>query len=321
MRSVLMTPGAARFDRELIGALQCPADGGDLRAAAEALRCAACDARYPVADGVVRFVDAGRLGDEDRREQAARDAESAWYDSMFEGYTNAVEIPTMLARIWRPTGLVLDHGAGTGRLTERLAAAGVPVIAVDYSAESLRKLVARTRGSRVLAVQADVRALPLRNGVVSAAVSCELHEHIRGRDERVRALRELARVMPPGAPLAISSFNYNLAFRLWALKGNRGAREGEHLLGQDFYYVRQTRREFAGEVSEAFRIEELVGIRNIPARSVAGLIRRARVPRAADRFMDWMVASGWRLDVALERTPVSALTGLFWLAKAVRPSS
>lgn len=315
---MLLAPSEARFDEELAAALRCPKDGAELRADLAALTCRTCDTRYPAGDGVVRFVDEAGLGEEDRREQASRDAESAWYDSMFEGYTNAVEIPTMLARIGRPAGIVLDHGAGTGRLTERLATLGFPVIAVDYSLESLRKLVTRTAGKRVLAVQADVRTLPIRDGVIAAAVSCELHEHIRGREQRVRALRELARVMRPAAPLAISSFNYNAAFRLWALKGNRGAREGEHLLGRDFYYVRQTRREFAREVGEAFHVEELVGIRNIPARSAAGVLRRAGFPRTADRFMDWMVARGWRLDIALERTPVSGLTGLFWLAKAVR---
>jgi hypothetical protein len=54
------------------------------------------------------------------------------------------------------------------------------------------------------------------------------------------------------------------------------------------------------ELAETFRIEELVGIRNIPARTLTGLVR-----------------SDWRLDVALERTPLSGAVGFFWLARAV----
>jgi SAM-dependent methyltransferase len=305
------------LDPGLLELLCCPVDGAGLRPSNDALACASCAARYPVRDGVVAFLSADELDEQDRREQASRDVESSWYDTMFEGYTNAVEVPTVIARIGSPAGPVLDHGAGTGRISEALAARGVPVLAVDYSGVSLRKLVERTRGRRVLAVQADVRRLPIRSGAVAGAVSCELYEHVRGRDERLRVLRELARVLQPQAPLAISSFNYNVTFRLWAMRGNNGAREGEHLLGHDFYYVRQTRAEFAGELGEVFRVAELVGIRNIPARTLAALIRRAGLPRAADRFLRWMVTSGWRLDVALERTPLSALTGFFWLAKAL----
>ncbi len=302
---------------DLLALLCCPADRADLRTAGGALACTACGARYPVRDGVVTFLSAEQLGAQDRREQASRDGESSWYDTMFEGYTNAVEVPTVVARLGRPRGPVLDHGAGTGRITERLLDLGVPVIAVDYSGASLRKLVHRTQGRPVLALQADVRRLPLRDGAVAAAASCELYEHVRGRDERARVLRELARVLRRGAPLAISSFNYNAVFRAWALRGNRGAREGEHLLGGDFYYLRQTRREFAGELAETFRIEELVGIRNIPARTLTGLVRRAGFPRCADALLRWMVRSGWRLDVALERTPLSGAVGFFWLARAV----
>jgi SAM-dependent methyltransferase len=329
-RRVLFTAARARgidgpvqirdssIDTPLLRFLCCPWDRAELRRAGEALVCAQCARRYPIDGGVISFLRGDQLGEQDRREQTSRDAESSWYDTMFEGYTNAVEVRTVVARVGRPNGAILDHGAGTGRITATLARLGVPVVAVDYSAVSLRKLIARTRGYPVLALQADVRALPLRDGAVAAATSVELYEHIRGRRERIAVLRELERVLAPGAPLAISSFNYNLPFRLWGLRGNRGAREGEHLLGGDFYYVRQTRREFAGELREVFALADLVGIRNIPARTLANGIRRAGLPRTADRFLRWMVRNGWRLDIALERTPFSAATGFFWLAKVIR---
>jgi len=191
---------------------------------------------------------------------------------------------------------------------------------VDYSGTSLRTLVGRCagQGAPVLAVQADVRHLPVKDGVISAATSVEIYEHVRGGDERRRVLEELSRVLAPGGVLAISTFNYNLVYRLWALKGNVGAREGEHLLGGDFYYYRFSHREFRQELEAVFEVDSVVGIRNIPARSLSGLVRRAGSARLADRFLDFMVRRGHRLDRALERTPLSRPLGFFWLGRVVR---
>ena len=309
-------------DESLLALLCCPRDRSDLRAAPGlALECPACGASYPVRDGIVSFLTPEQLSEQELREQSSRDQESVWYDSMFEGYTNAVEVPTVLARIGRPNGPILDHGAGTGRITSALVELGQPVIAVDYSAVSLRTLVERCAGKGtgpVLAVQADVRHLPVRDGVMAAATSVEIYEHVRGGDERRRVLEELSRVLSPGGVLAISTFNFNLVYRLWKLKGNVGAREGEHLLGGDFYYYRFSHREFRDELEAVFDVDHLAGIRNIPARSLSGAVRKVGADGLADRFLDFMVKRGHRLDWALERTPLSRPLGFFWLARAVR---
>jgi len=308
-------------DPSLLALLCCPRDRSELVLRGSALDCPACGATYPIRGGVVSFLTAEQLSEQELREQSSRDDESVWYDSMFEGYTNAVEVPTVLARIGRPAGPILDHGAGTGRITAALVGLGQPVIAVDYSAVSLRTLVGRCAGrgtGPVLAVQADVRHLPVRDGVMAAATSVEIYEHVRGVAERRRVLEELSRVLAPGGVLAISTFNYNLVYRLWALKGNEGAREGEHLLGGDFYYYRFSHREFRDELAAVFDVDRVAGIRNIPARTLSGLVRRAGAKGASDRFLGFMVRRGHRLDWALERTPLSRPLGFFWLARAVR---
>jgi SAM-dependent methyltransferase len=318
------TPGdAGAVSERFLPLLCCPADRSPLRNLAGELECERCGARYPVRDGVVSFMDAGQLSEIERREQASRDDESAWYDTMFEGYSNAVEVPTVVRRIGVPAGPILDHGAGTGRITERLLTLGRPVVAVDYSAASLRLLLDRCagRGAPLLAVQADIRRLPFCDSSFAAVTSIQVYEHIRGLDERRRVLEELSRVMTPGAPLSLSAFNYNAMFRVWSRLGNEGAREGEHMLGGDFYYIRHTGPELRAELEAVFDVEELAGIRNIPARKVAGLAARVGFPGAGDRFLDWMVARGYRLDLALERTPLSAVTGFWWLARAVRRPS
>ncbi|MEA2933085.1 MAG: hypothetical protein QOI56_1870 [Actinomycetota bacterium] len=317
----MVPPMEALPDEALLALLCCPRDRSDLRVGGpSALECTGCGASYPIRDGVVSFLTPEQLSEQDLREQSSRDQESVWYDSMFEGYTNAVEVPTVLARIGRPAGPVLDHGAGTGRITSALVELGQPVVAVDYSGTSLRTLVRRCagRGAPVVAVQADVRHLPVKDGVMAASTSVEIYEHVRGADERRRVLEELSRVLAPGGVVAISTFNFNLVYRLWALKGNEGAREGEHLLGGDFYYYRFSHREFRRELEAVFEVDHVVGIRNIPARSLSGLVRRVGSEKLADRFLDFMVRRGHRLDRALERTPLSRPLGFFWLARAVR---
>jgi SAM-dependent methyltransferase len=221
-------------------------------------------------------------------------------------------------RIGRPAGTILDAGCGTGRITEALTALGQPIVAIDYSGASLRRLLDRTAGAPVpvLGVQADLRALPLRPGTIHATTCIEVYAQLRA-DDRRRLLDELNRVMRPGAPLSMSAYNYNLLFRLWGVRNER-AREGEHMLGGDFYYIRLTRQEYARELAAVFDVEELTGIRNIPARSLAGALRKARLPRAGDRLLDFMVERGYAADLWLERTPVAGLVGFYWLARAVR---
>jgi hypothetical protein len=138
-------------------------------------------------------------------------------------------------------------------------------------------------------------------------------------DDRRRLLGELHRVMQPGAVLSMSAYNYNLVFKAWKLLGNSGAREGEHMLGGDYYYVRLTGDEYRCELEAVFDVEELTGIRNIPARTIAGALRKVGLGRLGDRFLDYMVQRGHEADFWLERYPaVAGQIGFFWQAKARR---
>ena len=302
----------------LLDLLCCPHDyASPLEEQGDALVCPRCSTRFPVRDGIVSFLSAQELSDQDHRERSQRDQESVWYDPMFEGYTNAVEIPTAVRRVGRPTGPILDAGCGTGRVTEALVPLGQPIVAVDYSEACLRIMMKRTAGATVLPVQSDLRSLPIRAEVIAAVTCVEVYSQLRAADRRT-FLRELARVMSPDAILSISAFNYNLLFKAWHRLGNQGAREGEHMLGGDYYYFRFTKDEFRRELEAMFDVEDLTGIRNIPARSVAQGIRKVGLAKAADRFLDFMVDKGHQADFWLERTPLSGGLGFFWQAKAHR---
>ncbi len=306
------------MDADLLGLLCCPRDqAAPLLASDDSLSCPTCGATFPIVDGIVVFLDAQQLSESEEREKEFRGAESAEYDDLYAGYTDAVEVPSVMRRVGHPGGPVLDAGCGTGRITEALMALGQPIVAIDYSDECLRRMLSRCGGARVLAVQSDLRSIPVRSGVMAATTCMEVHQHVRDAD-RPRFVSELARVLAPGAPLVISTFNYNVVFRAWALMGNAGARRGEHVLGNDYPYRRFERDEFARELSAAFDVEELTGIRNIPARSLAQAIRRLGADRAGDRFQRYMTERGRRADHFLERTPVARALGFFWLARAVK---
>ena len=313
--------GGAAAGLPLLDLLCCPDDkASPLEPAGDDLVCPQCGRCFPVSDGMVSFLSAQQLSEQDHLERKDRDKEASWYDAMFEGYTNAVEVPAGVKRIGHPDGPILDAGCGTGRITEALLPLGQPIVAVDYSEATIRLMQSRIKGSAVpvLAVQSDLRALPLRDGVIAATTCIEVYAQLRAGDRRT-FLGELHRVMRPGAVLSMSAYNYNLMFRVWQRLGNETAREGQHMLGGEYYFVRMTRDEYRRELEPMFEVEELTGIRNIPARTLAGGLRRLRLRRAGDRFLDFMVARGHRADFALERVPALAgLVGFFWQVRARR---
>jgi SAM-dependent methyltransferase len=195
---------------------------------------------------------------------------------------------------------------------------GQPVVALDYSRESLRRLVADCGGLPVLAVHADARRLPLRDGAVAAVCSAGVHPLLPAAD-RHQMIAELARVLPPTGSLVLSTLNYSWVFRAWRVKGNPGARAGEHLHGRNIPYRRFTAKELRAELAGHFTVHELVGVRNVPLRSITSALRSLARGRG-ERVARWVERSGPRLDRALEGLPLSRLAGFLLVARASRPS-
>jgi SAM-dependent methyltransferase len=294
-------------------AARLPSDGERLERSAEALVCVSCRRSYPVgSDGIESFLAEASV------DAASWDEESEAYAAGFSEYTEAVEVTATVDRIGRPAGPVLDHGAGTGRMTSALhRATGQPVIALDYSRASLRRLLAACRDLPVLAVHADARHLPIRDEAVAAVCSAGVHPLLRAPDRR-RMLDEVARVLPTEGSLVLSTLNFSWVFRAWRLKGNPGAKEGEHLHGRSIYYQRFTAQQLRAELAERFTVHELIGVRNVPGRSLASAARSVAGAWAGGRLADCVDRYGPRLDRRLERLPLSPLTGFMLLARATR---
>jgi ubiquinone/menaquinone biosynthesis C-methylase UbiE len=92
---------------------------------------------------------------------------------------------------------VVDLGAGTGLLTERLVAAGHEVVAVDPSAEMLAQLTDRLPA--VTARVGEAEALPLPDGTVDAVVAGQAAHWF----DPVSAAREMRRVLRPGGVVGL----------------------------------------------------------------------------------------------------------------------
>src|SRR3954449_9550260 len=89
----------------------------------------------------------------------------------------------------RPGDVIVDLGAGTGRLTTELARRGAVVFALDISPRSLemnRAACAGIPGATVYHVACDACYLPLRDGIADKTASGQMLEHIPTDDERRR---------------------------------------------------------------------------------------------------------------------------------------
>jgi SAM-dependent methyltransferase len=106
---------------------------------------------------------------------------------------------------------ILDLGAGTGLLTEKLVAAGHDVVAADVSADMLAELTARLPG--VPTVLTGAESLPLPDGDRDVIVAAQAAHWF----EPAAASREFLRVLAPGGAVGFV-WNVQQATAPWAVE-------------------------------------------------------------------------------------------------------
>src|SRR5689334_21449167 len=131
--------------------------------------------------------------------------------ALVAGFADAAEVyergrpgypPPVVERVVAELGVergarVLDLGAGTGKLTRPLLAAGLDVVGVEPLAGMRAALAAGVGVERALDGRAE--AIPLADGSLDGAVSADAFHWFDGE----RAAAELHRVLRPGAGLVV----------------------------------------------------------------------------------------------------------------------
>lgn len=100
-----------------------------------------------------------------------------------------------------PSGRVLDLGAGTGRLSRRLAERAYGIVALDTSAEMLKV----TQSAAIPAVQADGFSLPFQVGAFDAVVALRVAFHYADLSALFQAARAVLR---PGGRLIFDTYRW-----------------------------------------------------------------------------------------------------------------
>lgn len=186
----------------------------------------------------------------------------------------------VLARHFTRPGLLVDLGCGTGRLLVPFARRGFRGLAVDLSMPML-EVVGQKAAEEKLPIdrlRANLTELDcLRDGVADYCISMfSTLGMIRGRANRLKALRHTRRILKPGGKFVLHVHNrwYNLfdpQGRVWLAKnlfGSMVRRDQEP--GDKFFDYRGipnmflhvfTRRELKADLRRAgFRIVELIAL-------------------------------------------------------------
>lgn len=109
---------------------------------------------------------------------------------------------------------VLEIGPGPGLTTEVLATRVPALTAIEIDADLAARLRSRFAGTNVEVETADATALPFPAATFSGAVSFTMLHHVPSAELQDRLLREVRRVLRPGASFAGSDSRPSALFRL-----------------------------------------------------------------------------------------------------------
>ncbi len=203
-----------------LGIYVCPACKGLLRQEEGALRCPTCSQTYAIREGIPDFIleELSRSADPVLRRMRFIDRmgriyeTKLWYPivlNVFGGFCSpslAQLVSIVSEKVQATKGRVIDIACGPGTYGRRIASPSKEVFGIDVSMGMLRQGAAYTAKEGIPNVhfaRARVEALPFENDLFDATLCCgSLHLFA----DTVIALREMARVMKPGAILAVFTF-------------------------------------------------------------------------------------------------------------------
>jgi SAM-dependent methyltransferase len=188
----------------------CPACRAPLAAQPQALVCGGCTARYPVVDGIARFVPpenySGSFGLQWNRHQRTQ-------------LDSHIGRPISRQRLFATTGwperlegqTVLEAGSGAGRFTEVLCSTGARVFSFDYSSAVEANARNNGRAPGLTLFQGDIRRIPLPEQAFDHVLCLGVLQHTPNPRE---SFLSLVRHVRPGGDLVVDVYRDSLAARL-----------------------------------------------------------------------------------------------------------
>jgi SAM-dependent methyltransferase len=107
----------------------------------------------------------------------------------------------VLRRLPAAPAMIADIGGGPGRYALWLAGLGHRVEHRDLMPLHVEQLTADAAGAAISSAVGDARELDLPDGAVDAVLLLGPLYHLTSRADRIRALRECARIVRPGGPV------------------------------------------------------------------------------------------------------------------------
>jgi SAM-dependent methyltransferase len=146
--------------------------------------------------------------------------DTALYDFEYEDRNEDLDWYRALAAARRPTGPILELGAGTGRITCPLAHDGHTLLALDALEPMLEALQRRTAaedlGDRITPMQGDMRTLALAEASVGMVIApFNALMHLYTWQDLLACFGEVARVLTPGGTFAFDVEFPDLEWLTW----------------------------------------------------------------------------------------------------------
>ena len=211
-------------------------------------------------------------------------------------YWNNVELKTILKYL-RPQAndVILDAGAGTGRLSIPLAGMVRSIISVDFSPKSIDILNKKAESLGIKNIHTcvcDLNELQLEKESIDKAVSVQVIQHIPTEEERFDALQRIYRSLKKSGILVMTVYN-------WKGKGRK--EYYEKLSDSNGLY----RYRFAA--TELSKLFSKVGFSNIKIKGVVNLPGKLA-------SQSWMPLSFSYLDVWLSNFDFSRKLGAYLIS-------
>jgi uncharacterized protein YbaR (Trm112 family)/ubiquinone/menaquinone biosynthesis C-methylase UbiE len=282
------------------------------------LICPECDRHYRISAGIPQLLpdeltvteeeppadEAGRIK---WLQQRQRNREADIFEAQFAPFSTQVDIGTVIPALDpKPGDRVLDAGSGPGRLTRSVVARCRETIALDFSIGCLKILSDNLQEYREQAslhcVLGDVEHSPFRDAVFDKVLSFGILEHLPDQASIKNTLRETHRVLVSQGVAAITAYSHTpIRAFIARFLGIDYSCDGWH--GEIFFH-RSKLDETRELIREFFPQYDIRGIRNIPKR--LGKILRAVAPA---------------IDISISATPLSRLTGYYFLVRAIADRS